>query len=144
MSELLLTATLAGTRVALDAARVQAVIEIETLVPVPHGPRGVAGLTALRSRAMTVVDCAAIVGEAEGGVATGTGAAVIHEGGHAYALALGEIDDVVEARSEPGPVPGGLPAGWADAALGLVETDGAPALLLDPQLLLPMAPVGGL
>ena len=140
MSALLLTGTLAGTRVALDAARVQAVIEIETLVPVPHAPAGVAGLTALRSRAMTVVDCAAAVGEQGPAVAAGVRAAVIHEGGHAYALALGNIDDVVDARSEPGPVPGGLPPGWEDAALGLVETDGAPALLLDPQMLLPITP----
>ena len=57
MSELLLVVVIAGERVALPAAAVESVVELDTLIPVPRAAPHVAGLSALRSRVLTVIDC---------------------------------------------------------------------------------------
>ena len=57
MNELLLIVTIAGERVALPAAAVESVVELDTLIPVPRAAPHVAGLSALRSRVLTVIDC---------------------------------------------------------------------------------------
>ena len=55
MNELLLIVTIAGQRVALPAAAVESVVELDTLIPVPRAACHVAGLSALRSRVLTVI-----------------------------------------------------------------------------------------
>ena len=57
MNELLLIVTIAGQRVALPADAVESVVELDTLIPVPRAAPHVAGLSALRSRVLTVIDC---------------------------------------------------------------------------------------
>ena len=57
MSELLLVVTIAGERVALRSAAVESVVELDALIPVPRAAPHVAGLSALRSRVLTVIDC---------------------------------------------------------------------------------------
>lgn len=131
MMQMLLIAELAGTRVALPAAEIRSIIETDELAPVPHAPPHIAGLTAVRSQALTVIDSRASLGLAAGSHRPGDRAVVIAHGGHLYALLLDNIDDVREARSTPVPVPGGYGVEWRDAALGLVELDNGPALLLD-------------
>ena len=56
MAELLLIVTIGGERVALLAAAVESVVELDTLIPVPRAAPHVAGLSALRSRVLTVID----------------------------------------------------------------------------------------
>ena len=50
MNQLLLIVSIAGSRVALPAAAVESVVELEALIPVPRAPAHIAGLSALRSR----------------------------------------------------------------------------------------------
>ena len=57
MSSLLLIVTIAGERVALSAGAVESVVELDTLIQVPRAPPHVAGLSTLRSRVLTVIDC---------------------------------------------------------------------------------------
>ena len=45
MKELLLVVTIAGERVALPAAAVESVVELDTLIPVPRAAPHVAGLS---------------------------------------------------------------------------------------------------
>ena len=61
MTELLLIIALAGQRVAIPAEDVEAVVEIEGLTPIPRAADHVAGLAALRSRVLTVIDCSASI-----------------------------------------------------------------------------------
>ena len=136
MSEMLLIAELAGTRIALPATDIRSVIEIDALAPVPHAPSHVAGLTAVRSQALTVIDSRASLGLAPWQHRSGDCAAVIVRDGHLYALLLDRIDDVRASRSAPVPVPGGYGAQWHGAALGMVELDDGPALLVDANALI--------
>src|SRR3712207_9580094 len=57
MNELLLVARIGGERVALAASAVESVVELDTLIFVPRAAAHVAGLSALRSRVLTVIDC---------------------------------------------------------------------------------------
>lgn len=57
MSELLVVAIIANERVAFRAADIQSVIELDAITPVPYVPDFVAGIAALRSRPLTVIDC---------------------------------------------------------------------------------------
>lgn len=131
MNELLLMCTIAGRRAAIPAIEVQSVIEVENITPIPGTPDFILGLTALRSQALTVIDCSLALGLDTPCESTDKRAAVVEIEGHLYALLVDEAHDVGEARSEPVAVPGGFGEGWQRAARGMVETDGGPTLLVE-------------
>ena len=137
MNELLLIVTIAGERVALPAAAVESVVELETLTPVPRAPQHVAGLSALRSRVLTVIDCMRSLELGDTDCADGIReAAVIELDGHHYALIVDQVEDVVEALSEPAAVRGAMEPGWDRVAQGMVETEEGPLLLIDVTALI--------
>jgi purine-binding chemotaxis protein CheW len=132
MKRLLLVVTIAGRRVALSADAINSVIELDSLTPVPRAPVHIAGLSALRSRVLTVIDCRCSLELAP--VARDEGkpqAAVVDVGGHLYALLVDAVEDVVSGDSECAPLRARLGRGWERAALGMVDTDAGPLLLLD-------------
>ena len=137
MSELLLVVTIAGERVALRAASVESVVELDTLIPVPRAAPHVAGLSALRSRVLTVIDCRRSldlgVTDCSDGIRE---AAVVELDGHHYALIVDQVEDVLEAQSAPAPLRAAMGAGWERASLGMVETETGPLLLVDVAAIL--------
>ena len=135
MSNLLLIVRLAGDRVALPADEVEAVVEIEGITPVPRAAPHVAGLTALRSRVLTVIDCAASLEARETGDAK-SDAVVIVADGHPYALLVDGVEDVVEAGGDARPVRTALKGGWRRVARGTVDAGGDLLLLIDPAALI--------
>lgn len=136
MNELLLMCLIAGRRAAIPTARVLSVIEIEAVTPIPATPEFIVGLTALRSQALTVIDCRVSLGFPASERVIGNRAAVIEHEGHRYALLVDEAFDVAEALSEPMPVPGGFGEGWRQAANGMIETESGPALVVDVDQLI--------
>ncbi len=135
MAELLLIARLAGRRIAFPAAEVEAVVELEGLTLAPRAAPHVAGLSALRSRVLTVIDGLAALEAGRSG-ALGRDAIVVPSGGHTYALMVEEVEDVIEADAPPSPVKAPLGAGWDRVALGMVEAEGGLYLLVDPHALI--------
>ena len=137
MSKLLLIVTIAGERVALPAAAVESVVELDTLIPVPRAGAHIAGLSALRSRVLTVIDCKRSLelgtSDCSGGIHE---AAVVEFDGHHYALIVDLVEDVVEALSEPAPVRATMGAGWERVSKGMVDTENGPLLLVDVAALL--------
>lgn len=132
MNELLLVVFIAGERVALPAAAVESVVELDTLIPVPRAAPHVAGLSALRSRVLTVIDCVRSLELGSGAAPQAIReAAVVELDGHHYALIVDLVEDVIEAQSEPTPVRAAMGAGWERASVGMVETEGGPLLLVD-------------
>ncbi|MEX0343121.1 MAG: chemotaxis protein CheW [Erythrobacter sp.] len=136
MNELLLMCLIAGRRAAIPAADVQSVIEVDEITPIPGVPPFIRGLTALRSQALTVIDCRIALGFDGLQQVEGQRAAVVQVDGHPYALLVDAAYDVGEARSEPMAVPGGFGAGWQRTARGMVETDGGPTLVIDVAALI--------
>jgi purine-binding chemotaxis protein CheW len=136
MTQLLLIITIAGERVAIPAADVESVVEIEGLTPVPRAAAHVAGLSALRSRVLTVIDAFASL---EVGCANISGlreAIVAQADGHPYALLVETVEDVLEHSGEILPVRTSLAGGWRRVAKGMVEAGGDLLLLIDTQALL--------
>ncbi|WP_310466980.1 chemotaxis protein CheW [Sphingomonas sp.] len=132
MSDLLLVVTIAGERVALPAAAVESVVELDTLIPVPRAAPHIAGLSALRSRVLTVVDCRRSLELGASDRPSGIReAAVVEIDGHHYALIVDVVEDVVEALSDPVPVRAAMAPGWERASAGMVETESGPLLLVD-------------
>ncbi len=136
MAELLLILTIAGERVAFPAEEVESVIELEEVTPVPRTAPHVAGLSALRSRVLTVIDCRAALGLGSAGD-DAREAVVVCSDGHAYALLVDAVEDVVEASGSGAPAGMPLRQGWARVARGTVEAGGDLLLLLvDPHALI--------
>jgi purine-binding chemotaxis protein CheW len=116
----------------LSAAAVESVVELDTLIPVPRAAPHVAGLSALRSRVLTVIDCRRSLelgtSDCSGGIRE---AAVVEFDGHHYALIVDLVEDVVEAMSEPSPVRAAMGEGWERVSQGMVDTETGPLLLVD-------------
>jgi len=139
-NNLLVIAQIAGRRCALSANDVKSVIELGVVTPIPRTPGYIAGITALRSQALTVIDCRRAIGLANAldgdNWPTDHRAAVVADGGHTYALMVDGIEDITTAVGEAGQVPGGFGREWSRIATGMIETMIGPALLLDLPALL--------
>ncbi|QUL36717.1 chemotaxis protein CheW [Erythrobacter sp. JK5] len=131
MTNLFVMTTIAGKSCALPAHDVQSVIELGSITPVPRAPDHISGITALRSQALTVIDCRRALGFDTAERAADPRAAVVHLDGHAYALMVDSIEDIASASDEPGQVPGGFGSQWSRVATGMIETATGPALLID-------------
>jgi purine-binding chemotaxis protein CheW len=137
VNELLLVVTIAGERIALPSAAVESVVELDALIPVPRAAPHVAGLSALRSRVLTVIDCMRALELGVTDCSDGIREAVVVEfDGHHYALMVDTVEDVVEALSEPSPVRAAMGSGWERIAKGMVETENGPLLVVDVAALI--------
>lgn len=136
MVELLLVVRLAGRRIAFPAGEVEAVVELEGLTPAPCVAAHVAGLSALRSRVLTVIDGQAALGVGRTAEAALANAVIVPSGGHPYALLVDEVEDVVEALAATAPLAAPVGLGWDRVAIGMVEAGGDPLLLVDPHALI--------
>ncbi|MBH1993238.1 MAG: chemotaxis protein CheW [Sphingomonadaceae bacterium] len=130
MEKLYLLATLAGTRIAVEAGEVEAVVKLTEISPVPGMGAHVAGLSALRSRVLTVIDVAALVR----GVASPQeqrGLAIIANiSGHSYGLMVDTVSDICRVPEGELPLRGQIDAAWAPYARALIEHEGQPWLLV--------------
>ncbi|HAF41619.1 MAG TPA: chemotaxis protein CheW [Sphingobium sp.] len=130
MDRLYLFAMLAGTRVAVETEEVEAVVKLADISPVPGMGAHVAGLSALRSRVLTIIDVAAIV-HGRATPAERRGLAVIADiSGHSYGLMVDSVIDICHVPEGEVPMRGQLDAAWAPYARAIVEHDGHPWLLV--------------
>jgi purine-binding chemotaxis protein CheW len=136
MNNLLVMSQIAGRRCAFPASDVQSVIEIGTITLVPRTPIFIAGITAMRSQTLTVIDCRRAIGFDPDQFSLDHRAIVVNVAGYSYALRIDSIEDITTGVGEADDVPGGFGAEWSRVATGLVETRVGPALLLDlPSLI---------
>jgi purine-binding chemotaxis protein CheW len=136
MTALYLIVEIAGERVAIAAADVESVVEIEALTPVPGAAPHVLGLSALRSRVLTVIDSRIALGLPPVQDDGSRDAIIASIGGHPYAFCVDRVEDVVESAGVPEPVGTALGPGWARAAKGVVEVENSIFLLIEPSALI--------
>ena len=140
MNDLLLIVSIGGQRVALPASSVESVVELDTLIPVPRAASHVAGLSALRSRVLTVIDCMRSLELGSSDCSAGIReAAVVEMDGHHYALIVDAVEDVVESSGDISAVRAAMGPGWERASKGMVETEVGPLLLMDVAALISKA-----
>ena len=131
---LYLIARIAEETVALPATEIGSVVEIDQISPVPRVPSHVAGLFALRSRVLTVIDTRASLELGAIDREAQATAVIVECEGHSYALLVDEVEDVIEA-DQPESCPALLGASWRRAAKGTIRRGDDAILLIDPATL---------
>ena len=136
--ELFLIAHIAGRGVAIPAEQVGSVVDIGEVVAVPLADRAIRGLTALRSRVVTVIDTGTALGLAPT-PDTARRAVITQVEGHHYAILVDSLEDVAPFERQVLSSGLALNHGWAAAAAGIVDRAGEPMLVLDLAAIVPAA-----
>jgi purine-binding chemotaxis protein CheW len=139
MAALYLIAKINGARVAIESDRVESVVHVHDVIPVPKSNSAVAGLFALRSRVLTLIDSQVLVTGKPQPTVKGALAVIAEIGGHAFGLLVDSVDDVVpidlqtiETKINPGKE-------WLPLITGIASVGGDMVMILDPAQL-----VGGI
>lgn len=130
MSQLYLFARVAGTRIAVRSDEIEAVVKVTEISPVPGMPAHIAGLSALRSRVLTMIDIGALIDDGSPAEEERSLAIIASIGGHSYGLMVEAVSDICAVPDGELPLRGKVAAAWANYALGMVENAGAPYLLV--------------
>lgn len=136
MTRMFLIAWLAGRAVAIESTQVDSVVDIGPVVPVPRAGRQVLGLTALRSRVVTVIDTHAALGLPPADVPATRGV-ITAVNGHHYAVLVDALDDVAPFDLAPLTMGVLLDPAWRAIGCGIVERDGEPILAIALDALIP-------
>ena len=128
--QLYLFARVAGTNIAVRTQEIEAVVRFAEISPVPGAPSYVAGLSALRSRVLTMIDVAALVRGRTEGEAQRSLAIVADISGHSYGLIVDNVTDICGVTSGELPLRGQIDAAWAPFAEAIVESENGPNLLV--------------
>ncbi|MEC3912026.1 chemotaxis protein CheW [Sphingobium sp. CR2-8] len=130
MDKLYLLATLADSRIAVETEEVEAVVRLADISPVPGMGAHIAGLSALRSRVLTIIDVAALICGHATPVERRKLAIIANISGHSYGLMVDSVSDICRVPEGELPLRGQLEAAWAPYARALVEHEGQPWLLV--------------
>jgi purine-binding chemotaxis protein CheW len=131
---LFLLARIAGEDVALPASAIGSVVEVDDIAFVPRVLPHIAGLFALRSRVLTVIDTQAALGLGAMTRASDAIAIVVDHDGHSYALLVEAVDDLIEAGN-PDPCPVVAPC-WRRVADGAIRHGEQTILVVSPAALI--------
>lgn len=123
MNDLYLVARIAGTDVAIATHEVESVVSVGEIVPVPAAPKRIAGLFALRSRVVTLIDASWIAAGSRSDIKPGATAIVSLIGGHIYGFLADKVEDVLTI--DPGLIrpAGGMSDGWSEVATGVATLE---------------------
>lgn len=129
--ELFLVCHVGKCVIALPATQIEAVATCGDIVPVPHSPHSVAGLVAVRSRLLTLIDLALLAGECAGSPVDSRLMIITSVDGHCYGLQIDAVDDVVELASLRDP-PANLAPGWHSLTSRICDHLGRVILIIQP------------
>lgn len=129
MSKPYLVAAVGDQWIAFDAVQIEAIMKVGAIQPVPRAPAHVAGLCAVRSTVMTVIDIA----KAASGSAhqPGEHAVIVQHDGHRYALRVDRIADVEPVDEAACPCDSSIGSHWFALAPSHIATSRGAALVLD-------------
>lgn len=130
MNQLYLLAILADSRIAVETGEVEAVVRLTDISPVPGLGAHVAGLSALRSRVLTIIDAAALIKGHPTPAERRSLAIIANISGHSYGLMVDGVSDICRVPAGELPLRGQLDAAWAPYVRALVEHDGHPWLVV--------------
>jgi purine-binding chemotaxis protein CheW len=135
MQQLFLIAEVAGTDIAIHSEYIESAVTVGDVIEVPRCDPVIAGLFALRSRVLTLIDCQYRVTGKKGGNAKGSLAVIASLGGHNFGLLVEKVRDVVPVAPEAIKPAVKLDENWADIVSSLVEIDGKLLMVIDPERL---------
>jgi purine-binding chemotaxis protein CheW len=132
MQSLYLIARIDGARVAIQSDLVESVVHVHDVVPVPKSDPSVAGLFALRSRVLTLIDSQFSVTGMPRPVENRALAIIAEIAGHHFGLLVESVEDVVTIDSDKIEKSVAPSPKWYGLATGLVDIDGEIAMIIDP------------
>ena len=133
--KLYLIADLAGSRVAIESGLVESVVHVPDIVPAPMSDASIAGIFALRSRVLTLIDMQFLITGVQQVPRKGALAVITDIAGHQYGLLVDKVHDVVAIntdRAETNVVP---PTVWARYVSQIATEDGALVMILNTTAL---------
>lgn len=133
--KLYLIADLAGSRVAIESGLVESVVHVPDIVPAPMSDASIAGIFALRSRVLTLIDTQFLITGVQQVPRKGALAVITDIAGHQYGLLVDKVHDVVAIntdRAETNVVP---PTVWARYVSQIATEDGALVMILNTTAL---------
>ena len=136
MSDLYLIAVVAGVEVAISSDCIESVVTIGDIVDVPRCDPLVAGLMALRSRVLTLMDCQYAVTGKRKLIGARSHAVIVEVCGHSYALSVDTVRDVVAVPPSAINSVTRLDTRWSRLSSGILEIDGRVLMILSPEMLL--------
>lgn len=132
---LYLIADLAGSRVAIESSQVESVVHVPDVVPVPMCDPSIAGIFALRSRVLTLVDTQFYITGAQQAAHKGTLAVVTEIAGHQYGLLVDKVHDVVPIAVEQADSNICPPAAWNRYVDHIATHEGELVMILNTDTL---------
>ncbi|CAN5267813.1 hypothetical protein BH09PSE3_BH09PSE3_06370 [soil metagenome] len=126
-------AVIGGQRIAVEADKVAAVVDLIDIMAVPLAPRHILGLCALRSQIVTVVDLACALGQPS--EQNSRRAITMEIDNHNYAFVVSSVERVELSLEDVHAIDASIGSDWAAAVTGRVQTDSGLSLLLDPARL---------
>ncbi|MGJ8537696.1 MAG: chemotaxis protein CheW [Parasphingopyxis sp.] len=136
MEQLYLVAEAGGARFAMSADTIGSVVPASNVVPVPRAAPMVAGVAALRSNVVTVIDTMAAINGRPASVSEWQSLIVVNIDGFPYGLAVDEVHDVCECPELPEDLAGAFEPEWHRISTGVVEMDGRSVVVIDPAALI--------
>ena len=135
MENLFLVVEFAGERVAIPSHEVESVVRVENIVSVPGASPVIAGLFALRSRVLTLIDTQYLVTQESRPVNKGDFCVVTEIDGHPYGLIVDRVEDVVTVSQEDLMHIGFANGKWRAVSKGMITHNDKLLLLLNSRSL---------
>ncbi len=132
MSELFLLAEIDGAMIAIESDVVESVVRVEDFIPVPRVDPLVAGIFALRSRVLTLIDTQFAVTEKQKPVPENALAIIAQIGGFHFGLLVDAVKDVVTVQPDQYETSIKAGSNWMQYSKGLVDVDGQIVVIICP------------
>ncbi len=132
---LYLVADLAGSRVAIESGLVESVVHVPEIVPAPMSDPSIAGIFALRSRVLTLIDTQYLVTGIQQRPEKGALSVVTEIAGHQYGLLVDKVHDVVAIDTQQPETSITAPPAWARYVQHISSFDGSLVMILNTAAL---------
>ena len=135
MSTLFLTANINGARVAIDSKHIESLVRVRDVISVPRCHPSVAGLFALRSRVLTLIDSQYLITGKRQIVQPGALAVVAEIAGHHFGLLVNSVEDIVSILENQIEHHITAPPIWTPFVTATASVNGDIVMILDPAAL---------
>jgi purine-binding chemotaxis protein CheW len=136
MQQLFLIAMIADTEVAISSDCIESVVNVGEVIDVPQSDPLVAGLIALRSRVLTLIDCQYAVSGERQARGKASLAVIATVAGHPYALLVDSVKDVISVATDVIKPASKLDPRWSRIVNDVIEFEDRMVMQLSPDILL--------
>lgn len=136
MDKLYLVAEADGCIFAMPSECVESVVPVSDVMPVPLAAPMVAGIAALRSKVITVINTMASIKGSAASVSADQSLVVVTVEGFLYGMTVDDVHDVCECDFQPEKLGAAFDEGWRRVSTGVIEVDGDAVVVIDPAALL--------